>query len=235
MDMLAMPHDTHSVDMESLREKMDEIRDGKMKMLVVLVHRPSCPYCQEYYPEYEEICKKIPEMCEGKGSAVTIESDEYDESLGETEGVPTVMIATPGEEGETKVRTLEGLERKVENLTKIVEAMLMEMAGKSPQEGKGFIESALAATILGGTLVGTHTSPMVQKYLKQATEGLVGLSKATADVAEGTVDMVSEQDLMKQLRKSTEKLLKPKRKKSRKIPKKSQKKTRKNKRKGKKN
>jgi len=219
--------DTHSVDMERLKEKMGEIRDGKMKMLVVLVHRPSCPYCQEYYPEYEKICELIPEMCEDKGSAVKIESGEYDESLGEIDGVPTVMIATPGEDGDTKVKSLEGVERKLENLTKIVEAMLMEMADKPSQKGKGFIESALAATILGGTLAGTHTSPMVQKYLKQATEGLVGLSKATADVAEGTVDMISEQDLMKQLRKSTDKLLKRKSKKSRKISKKSQKKTRK--------
>lgn len=74
------------------------------------------------------------------------------------------------------------------------------------QKGEGFIESALAATFLGGAVVATNKSSTVKKYIKQASDGLIKLSKASSKLAKGTMKVLSEQEMMKKLSNVTSSL-----------------------------
>lgn len=74
------------------------------------------------------------------------------------------------------------------------------------QKGEGFIESALAATFLGGAVVATDKSSTVKKYIKQASDGLIRLSKASSKLAKGTMKVLTEQEMMKKLSNVTSSL-----------------------------
>lgn len=85
---------------------------------------------------------------------------------------------------------------------------------KREQKGRGFIESALAVAALGGAANIAQSSPMIKKYMKQVEHGMVGLSKASAKLAKGSVKVVTEQDMMKKLSNVTQMLTRRKKQKS---------------------
>jgi thiol-disulfide isomerase/thioredoxin len=271
----------NSVMMEDIMRSFDGLHDGSKKVLVVLVHKPKCPYCRKYYSEFNELCDRIPGLCGGKGDAMAIDFDDADESMrDETEFVPRVIFSTSNGDGTVTKRDLDEKSRNVDTILEMIREIMdsqtttsrsldedttpvitltpMETPKKKEttkkkgkgrgkgkgkgrgkgkgkgkekgkeQTGKGFIESALAATILGGTANAVRKSPLTKNYLKQAEKGLIGLSKASTDLASGTVKVISEQDMMKKLASVTKSLSK----KSKRSRPRKDKRTKKNRRKG---
>jgi thiol-disulfide isomerase/thioredoxin len=215
--------------MEELLHHMKDLHDGKMKLMVVLIHKPTCPHCQRYYPEFNRLCEEIPGLCNDKGKGIAIEYDELDDDhiLSETtRSVPRVMFITSNGDHTVRSQDLDETERSSNNVRSMIEEFVRSIGEddtpmtivpkkapakkktskktskkKKEQEGKGFVESALAAAVLGGAANIANQSPMVKKYLKQAETGLIGLSKASGNIVDGSMKVLSEQDLMKQLAK----------------------------------
>ena len=251
----------------------NDLHSGKKAVVIVLIHKPGCPHCRDYYSQFNELCEKLPGLCGGKGAAMSIDFDEAsDEMRDETDFVPRVVLSESKGDGTSRKLELDDTARKIDVLIPIIEKIMSKKGHDIPQpvilphlspmirkeskskrkatrkkgkgkggatrgkkrgkemegngrninqEGRGFVEAALATAILGAGANITNQSVAVKKYLKQAEDGIIGLSKASGDLAKGSFKVLTEQDMMKKLANVTKTLTTRRRK------------TRKNKRKGK--
>jgi thiol-disulfide isomerase/thioredoxin len=210
MDLLHNP-----INMSQFATEIQDVYSGENKLLLVLIHTPKCGFCRGYYAEFNKICEKLPGLCKG----VAIDFDELDEDSiysRETETVPRVFSILSNGDGTIKSTDYDEHERSYDSILPILAELAGSEASPEPpititpkktgpkkkqtkkknQKGKGIMESAIATAILGGT---AHNSKTVQKYVSQVESGLLGLSKVSKDIAQGTIKVISEQDFMKKL------------------------------------
>lgn len=247
----------NNATMEMVENTLDDLHSGNKAVVVILVHKPSCPHCRNYYSHFNELCERLPGLCGDKGSAMSIDFDDASEEMqDDTEFVPRVILLSSSGDGIVKREDLDEHTRKIDSLIPMIEKIMDErepVVSRSPmislspmtsstdkpkkdkttkkpkkktmkktmkkatkkatkkptkkdQEGKGFVEAALATAILGGGANLANQSPAVKKYLKKTESGLIGLSKASSDLAEGSFKVLTEQDMMKKLANVTKSL-----------------------------
>lgn len=240
-----MDHLRNSVSMEELTQELQDLYSGKNTILMVLVHKPMCPYCQEYYPEFNRICDELPGLCKGKGKGVAIEYDDLDEDselYESTDRVPRVLYYMANGDDTVTTKDFDESTRRAGSVIPLVESIMSsnmdyteedepiltitpkeesvsvkkskskketpkkttaKKKKKMDQKGRGFVESAIAAAVLSTGANTVNNSPTIQKYIKQVESGLIGLSKASADLTKGATKVLSEQDFMKKLSNAT--------------------------------
>jgi thiol-disulfide isomerase/thioredoxin len=239
----------NNASMEIIENAFDDLHSGKKAVVIVLVHKPGCPHCRNYYSQFNELCERLPGLCGDKGSALSIDFDEAsDEMQDETDFVPRVILSESKGDGTSRKMELDETTRRIDALIPMIEQIMREgqhdisqptmislspmvseepkkpkktkgtkkekkgKKGKKDQKGRGFVEAALATAILGGGANIANHSATVKKYLKQAEGGIIGLSKASSDLAKGSLKVLTEQDMMKKLANVTKSLTTKRRK-----------------------
>jgi hypothetical protein len=143
----------------------------------------------------------------------------------DSESLPVISLS-PMDHSESVGDKTKGKKKKSKSVKKEKGGKKSKGGKKKEQSGKGFVEAALATAILGGSANAANQSSTVKKYLKQAEDGIIGLSKASSDLAKGSLKILTEQDMMKKLANVT-KSLSRKRRKTRKLSKRKSSRTRK--------
>ena len=83
----------NSVPMEVIESALDDLHSGNKAVVIVLVHKPGCPHCRNYYSQFNELCERLPGLCGDKGSAMSIDFDEASEEMqDDTDFVPRVIL-----------------------------------------------------------------------------------------------------------------------------------------------
>lgn len=198
--------------MDELRETIGTMLRGdeNVKSILVLIHMPTCPYCRAYYDEFEQMRGELPTKYPVSVKSITTDAfDNDNDNLGYSfygaDTVPGVFLLHPNtpkddvdvedlrqrRERESIIHHLES-RFPPKSVKKPVKKSVKKSVKKTEQKGKGVVEGAIASGILAGVAM----TPAIQK-------ALIGLSKATQEVAKGSIQKINPRELMKTLKKAT--------------------------------
>lgn len=190
----------HSVDIQELKGVLEKVKNGNVPNALVFVYSSSCPYCRKYFPNYAAVSRRFESDTDGKAIAIEHSPDVNDIFGGEIATVPHLRVITS--KGE---HIIDPDDRDPPRIYDVIDDFL---------DGKSITKSNPDVDFDFSKDEGWDV-----RDPKVKVEGLFGVKNVDNKIADGSMFVLSESDLMKEQTKVKRKYSHKKKAKSKPKPK----------------